>query len=75
MSFINFQSFDPIFLETKAKQNLLGLKICVPPQHKHSYKKLSSYVRFANFVKSGWSDLKEHVQLRFGGQKSGVFWK
>ena len=30
MSFINFQSFDPLFMETKGKQNLRGLKICVP---------------------------------------------
>ena len=58
MSFINFQSFDPLFLETKGKQNLRGLKICVPPLYKHSYEKLNRYHDFANFVKSSWSDFK-----------------
>ena len=31
MSFINFQSFDPLFSETKGKQIVRGLKIYVPP--------------------------------------------
>ena len=30
MSFINFQNFEALFKETKGKQNLQGLKICVP---------------------------------------------
>ena len=29
MSFVNSQSFEPLFSETKGKQNLWGLKICV----------------------------------------------
>ena len=31
MSFMNIEGFDPLFSETKGKEIVRGLKICVPP--------------------------------------------
>ena len=53
-----FSEFGLPFLgkKGKTKPKLARSEICVPPQHKHSYEKLSRYVDFANFVKNRWSD-------------------
>ena len=46
MSVINLGVLTLLFSETKGKQNLRSLKICVQPLYIHSYEILSRYLTF-----------------------------
>ena len=60
MSFINFQSFDPLFLQNKGKTETCGVsKYLHHPNTLLRKTKQISEILLSNFVKSGWSDLKD----------------
>ena len=57
MSFINSQSFDPLLSKTKGEKLAGSQHTCVPPYT--LTKNRADMWDFSNFVRSGWSDLKD----------------
>ena len=58
------QSFEPLFSETEGKQNLHGLEYVHYPNANTLAKNWIDTWDFANFIKSGWGELKNMISLR-----------